>query len=109
MGRSIEFSGQGFVTVAYGLQWALVLAGVLVLGLGLDEPRELAVAVTASLLAGIAFSAWNVRRADDSEVVSGRPGDVTWGPLEPGQAAKNRWRAAVQRLPGSDDSDENEN
>jgi hypothetical protein len=108
MGRSIEFSGQTFVTVAYGVQWALVLLGVAVLGLGFDSPTEIAAAAAVSLAVGVGFAAWNVRRADEAATTFGRPGDITWDSLDPAQASKERWRAAVRRLPGREPDDEDD-
>jgi len=105
MGWSIDFSGNWLRRFVYAFQLAALLAVLLFVVLPLDSSASVPLALLFALLAFTA--AFGLRRTtadDDEQNRLGTAEDITYDPFaDPGQAARDRWEKAVDRLPGGDD------
>jgi hypothetical protein len=114
MGRSVELSGAAIVYLFYAISLAVVPV-VAAAVWPLDDLTSLSVAVLlAALVLLVAADLWYWKRGGMSEHLTTAASrtllyDVTHHPdANPGQAAKQRWLAAVRRLPGGEDDGDDE-
>jgi|AntRauMinimDraft_4_1070384.scaffolds.fasta_scaffold00048_81 hypothetical protein len=111
MSRSLELSGRVLLLVFEAVS---LVAVVVFVGPVLWPPEDATgvalLALFALVLVGLVAAMWRSRTTDASYLRSGY--DISYDPVgDPGQAAKDRWRNAVRRLPdgendeGDDDGD----
>jgi hypothetical protein len=111
MGRSIEVTGRLVMTAVAGVHLIAVagLAVFFALPIGGTTNPPLA-ALLGIVAVAMAAAAWRRLHGDAGFAHFGSAADITYRPLDPGQAAKDRWRKAVRRLPGRDEErDEDRN
>ena len=104
MDRSLDLSGVPLGRLLYALQLVVLALVVAFVAFPLDGPASVALAVLfGGLVVATAYGIW--RSTTDADAAHlGTAEDVTYDPVaDPGQAAKERWQKAVQRLPGGDD------
>lgn len=107
MSRSVELTGTALVYLFYAVSAPALVAIVGVLVWPPDNPANIALAVLilSILVAGIV--GWRRRRAGKDAVHLGTDEDIAYDPIAyPGQAAKQRWGRAVNRLPDGDDDED---
>ena len=99
-----ERSGPWLRRLLYGSQLiglALVLVAVVA---PFDTAADVLLgALFGALAVATAVGLWRARTDDDTTHL-GTAEDITYDPFaDPGQAARDRWERAVDRLPGGDD------
>lgn len=108
MGRTLPKPGSWLALLLYGTQIAALVFVVLFVALPTDGVGSVALAVLfAGLVGAGVIGLWRWWADRDGEHF-GTAEDVAYDPIaDPGQAAKDRWQKAVDRLPGRDgDGDE---
>jgi hypothetical protein len=104
MRREFELSGDSLSRLLYASQLAALLLALLVVAFPLDSVASVLLAILfASLVLTTAVGLWRKQTGRTSGTHFG-PEDITYDPFaDPGQAAKDRWKKTVRRLPGGDD------
>ena len=116
MGRTVEISGNLLVYLLYAVTLAIVPLGVYFTVWPPDDLTSvLAIVLLAGLVLLVAADLWHWKTGQVSEHLTTAakrdlPYDISYDPTaDPGQAAKDRWLQAVERLSDErDDGDENE-
>ena len=105
MGRDFELSGESLSRLLYASQLVALLLALLFVAFPFDSVASGLVAVLfASLLITTAVGLWRKKTGKAGGTHLGTGEDITYDPIaDPGQAAKDRWKKAVRRLPGGDD------
>lgn len=105
MGRSIEIWGDPLSFLLYAFQAVALLLVALFVAARLDGPVSVLLAfLFASLVVVTMVGLWRTRTDNDGFTHLGTLEDITYDPFaDPGQAAKDRWKKAVRRLPDGDD------
>ncbi|WP_135821279.1 hypothetical protein [Halostella litorea] len=109
MSRTFELSGSALVRLFEAASLVTLVVFVAPVLWPLNDAASLALAgLFALALAALVAAMWRSRNAGDvARLDTGY--DIAYDPGSyPGQAAKERWRKAVERLPGSDGDDEDE-
>lgn len=106
MERAIDSAGGWLRLLLYAVQLAALAAVLLFVAPPLDSAAGAAFALLfAALVAATVFGLWR-RKSDDGPTRAGTVEDITYDPFaDPGQAARDRWEKAIQRLPGGDERD----
>ncbi len=107
MGRDFEISGDLLSRLLYASQLAALLLALLFVALPLDSFASGLLAVLFALLVSImAVGLWWEKTGKSGGTHLGMVEDITYDPFaDPGQAAKDRWKKAVRRLPSGDEQD----
>ena len=112
MGRSIEITGESIVSLFYAVTLAIVPVVRYFYVWPIDDLLSvLLVVLLAALILFVLADYWNwksgsLRTHLDSAAERDLPYDITYDPYGgPGQAAKDTWAKAVERLAGDDDED----
>jgi hypothetical protein len=105
MDRSLDLSGVPLGRLLYALQLVVLALVVAFVAFPLDGPASVALAVLfGGLVVVTVYGLWRSTTGDGDSAHLGTAADITYDPVaDPGQAAKERWQKAVQRLPGGDD------
>lgn len=108
MGRLPEIDPDTLARVFYASQFAVLLLALAFVAYPFDTAADYLLAVLIAALAlALAVGIWRLNRADAEPTHLGTAEDITYDPIAaPGQAAKHRWRMAIDRLPGGDDGDD---
>ncbi|WP_415380929.1 hypothetical protein [Halosimplex sp. TS25] len=104
MGRTIELSGDRFSLLLYAVQLVGLLLVALFVAPRLGGPAGVLFGLLfASLVVATGIGLWRRRTGDDGGTHLETAEDITYDPIaDPGQAARDRWETAVDRLPGGD-------
>lgn len=110
MGRSIEITGESIVYLFYAVTLAIVPVVLYFYVWPIDDlPSVLLVVLLVALILFVLADYWNwksgsLRTHLGSAAERDQPYDITYDPYaDPGQAAKDTWRKAVERLPDDDE------
>jgi hypothetical protein len=102
-----ELTGDSLIRLFFGIQLAALLFALFLVAFNFGGAAGLVmVALVGLLLFVAAVALWRHHTGRTEVPVVGTPEDITDRPLVfPGQAAKERWRKAVERLPAEDDEE----
>lgn len=106
MRKTFEISGDSSTSLLYAVQIGALLLLLCSLIWTVDGfASALLVVLFASLVIAAVVGLWREKTGRDGDHL-GTVEDIVYDPLEPGQAAKQRWRQSINRLPGVDDEDQ---
>ena len=105
MGRDLEMSCDSLTRLLYASQLVALLVALPFVAFSLDSFASVPLVVLFTLLVIItAVGLWREKAGKAGGTHLGTVEDITYDPFaDPGQAAKDRWKKAVRRLPGRDD------
>ena len=110
MSDSVEITGRHARLALFGVTVAGLLLVVVLVAISVGGPRGVAVgAVLSPVAVLVAVGSWRSLTGKARGPVMGTPWDITHDRYAfPGQAAKERWLRAVQRLPDGDEAADKE-
>ncbi|WP_049984864.1 hypothetical protein [Halobellus rufus] len=105
MGRTLDISSDSLGSLLYAAQAAALLLALLYVAFPFDSAASALLGVAfGSLVIATVVGLWRKQTGREDGTYPQTAEDITYDPFgDPGQAAKERWQKAVDRLPSGDD------